>query len=64
MPEQWKRYQMTRVLPMVETALAAVLDRDTASAVARTALSHYIFPDPDPSAARRHIRAAAGLATG
>jgi hypothetical protein len=25
------------------------------------ALSHYIFPDPDATAARRQIRAAAGL---
>lgn len=55
--------QMARVLPMVEAALDAVLDRDTAGAVARTALSHYIFSDPDPTAARRHIRAAAGLGT-
>ena len=56
--------QMARVLPMVEAALQAVLDRDAAGAVARTALSHYIFPDADPSAARRHIRAAAGLDAG
>lgn len=53
--------QMARVLPMLEDALAVVLDRDTAGAVARTALSHYIFPDPDPTAVRRQIRAAAGL---
>ena len=33
-------------------------------ALARTALSHYIFPDPDRTAARRHIRAAAGLPAG
>jgi AcrR family transcriptional regulator len=55
--------QMAQVLPMIEEALTAVLERDLAGAVARTALSHYIFPDPDPSAARRHIRAAAGLTT-
>jgi AcrR family transcriptional regulator len=53
--------RMARVLPMVEAALELFLDRDAAGAVARTALSHYIFPDPDATAARRHIRAAAGL---
>ena len=56
--------QMARVLPMVTAALEVVLDRDMAGAVARIALSHYIFPDPDPAVARRHIRAAAGLAAG
>jgi hypothetical protein len=35
---------------------------DLASAAARTALSHYIFPDADGAAKRREIRAAAGLA--
>jgi hypothetical protein len=35
--------------------------RDLAGAIARTAMSHYIFPDADPAAARRQIRAAAGL---
>ena len=40
---------------------AAVAPRDLAGAIARTALSHYMFPDPDPSTARREIRAAAGL---
>ena len=35
-----------------------------AGAIARTALSHYIFPDSDPLAARRQIRAAAGFARG
>ena len=35
--------------------------RDLAGAIARTALSHYIFPDTDRTAARRQIRAAAGL---
>jgi hypothetical protein len=39
----------------------AVALPDLAGAIARTALSHYIFPDPDPAAARRQIRAAAGL---
>jgi AcrR family transcriptional regulator len=53
--------QMARVLPMIEAALGAVLDRDLAGAVARTALSHYIFPDVDGNAARRQLRAAAGL---
>jgi AcrR family transcriptional regulator len=56
--------QMARVLPMVSAALEAVLDRDMAGAVARTALSHYIFPELDPTAARRQIRAAAGLDAG
>ena len=53
--------QMARVLPMIESSLEVALDRDAAGAVARTVLSHYLFPDPDPTAARRHIRAAAGL---
>ena len=53
--------QMARVLPMVQAALETVLDGDRAGAVARTALSHYLFPDPDLDAARRHVRAAAGL---
>jgi AcrR family transcriptional regulator len=53
--------QMARVLPMVQAALAEILQPDTAGAVARTALSHYIFPDPDETAARRQLRAAAGL---
>ena len=34
---------------------------DLAGAVARTALSHYMFPDTDRGAARRQLRAAAGL---
>ena len=42
-------------------SLAAAAPRDLASALARTALSHYIFPDSDPNAPGRHIRAAAGL---
>jgi len=53
--------QMARVLPMVQAALAEVLHPDVAGAVARTSLSHYIFPDSDPDAARRQLRAAAGL---
>jgi AcrR family transcriptional regulator len=67
--------QMAQVLPMVTDALVVVLTRcadedgpvpsaapgDVAGAIARTALSHYIFPDEDDSAARRQIRAAAGL---
>jgi AcrR family transcriptional regulator len=67
--------QMAQVLPMMTRALAAVLAdcvrdedvllvapaSDVAGAIARTALSHYIFPDPDDAAALRQIRAAAGL---
>jgi AcrR family transcriptional regulator len=67
--------QMGQVLPMVTDALVAVLTqcadedgvispaspRDLAGAIARTAMSHYIFPDLDAKAARRQIRAAAGL---
>jgi AcrR family transcriptional regulator len=67
--------QMTAALPMVaeglvavlqrcarEGALAAAVDpRDLAGAIARTALSHYIFPETDRAAARQQIRAAAGL---
>ena len=45
-----------------EDALAtAAAPRDLAGAIARTALSHYIFPDRDRAAARREIHAAAGL---
>ena len=67
--------QMTQALPMLteiltvvlqrcarEDALATAVDpRDHAGAIARTALSHYIFPDTDRAAARRQVRAAAGL---
>ena len=59
--------QMAQVLPMMTDALAEVLNqgssgsRDLAAAIARTALSHYIFPEKDVHAARRQIRAAAGL---
>jgi hypothetical protein len=45
-----------------EDAFATAVDpHDLAGAIARTALSHYIFPDTDRAAARREIRAAAGL---
>jgi AcrR family transcriptional regulator len=67
--------QMAQVLPMMTEALAAVLDeccsddsctlasppRELAGAIARIALSHYIFPDDDDTAALCQIRAAAGL---
>lgn len=66
--------QMARALPMIAEGLVGVLRQcaregfsagaaapDLAGAIARTALSHYIFPDADPTAARRQIRAAAGL---
>ncbi|HZC53725.1 MAG TPA: helix-turn-helix domain-containing protein [Mycobacterium sp.] len=67
--------QMAQALPMLVEGLVAVLQRCAregafpaavdpralAGAVARTALSHYIFPDIDRAAARREIRAAAGL---
>lgn len=67
--------QMAAALPMIteglvgvlqrcarEGALASAVDpRDLAGAIARTALSHYIFPETDRGAARRQIRAAAGL---
>lgn len=67
--------QMARALPMITEKLMVVLQqcvgedgfdsllssRDLAGAVARVALSHYIFPDADPAAGRREIRAAAGL---
>lgn len=66
--------QMARALPMIAEGLLVVLKQcvredfttpvapgDLAGAIARTALSHYIFPDANPGAARRQIRAAAGL---
>jgi AcrR family transcriptional regulator len=67
--------EMARVLPTVTEVLAAVLTQgadeadialpaaphDMAGAIARIALSHYIFPDVDADAARRQIRAGAGL---
>ncbi len=68
--------QMAQALPMLTEGLTSVLQRcaregafasavdphDLAAAIARTALSHYIFPDTDRVAVRRQIRAAAGLA--
>jgi len=68
--------QMAQALPVLTEGLTAVLrscaredafaaavdPRDLAGAIARTALSHYIFPDTDRAAVRRQIRAAAGLA--
>jgi AcrR family transcriptional regulator len=70
--------QMVQALPMLAEGLTAVLQScaregaftaavdpgDLAGAIARTALSHYIFPDADRAAARREIRAAAGLGGG
>ena len=67
--------QMARALPMISEKLMLVLEqcagedgfdaaasaRDRAGAIARVALSHYMFRDADPAAARREIRAAAGL---
>jgi AcrR family transcriptional regulator len=67
--------QMARALPMITEKLRDVLQqcgredgfdstlstRGLAGAVARVALSHYIFPDADPAAGGREIRAAAGL---
>ncbi len=67
--------QMAGALPMITERLMVVLRqcsredgfggaadaRDLAGAVARVALSHYIFPDANPAARRREIRAAAGI---
>jgi len=53
--------EVARVLPMLTAALTEVFQLDLAAAIARTAMSHYIFPDSDESAARRQMRAAAGL---
>lgn len=67
--------QMAEALPMLTEVLMVVLQRcaredafatavdpvDLAGAIARTALSHYMFPDTDRAATRRQIRAAAGL---
>jgi AcrR family transcriptional regulator len=67
--------QMAQALPMIAQGLTLVLQQsaredgtdtaldpaDLAGAIARTALSHYIFPESDHTAARRQIRAAAGL---
>jgi AcrR family transcriptional regulator len=67
--------QMAQALPMITKRLTAVVQqcarengidaavsaRGLAGAIARVALSHYLFPDSDPTAMRRQIRAAAGL---
>jgi AcrR family transcriptional regulator len=67
--------QMAQALPTLAEGLMGVLQRcaregafatavdsrDLAGAIARTALSHYIFPDTDRAAVRRQIRAVAGL---
>jgi AcrR family transcriptional regulator len=67
--------QMAQALPMLAEGLVGVLQRCAregafatsvdpralAGAIARTALSHYIFPDTDRAASRQEIRAAAGL---
>ena len=67
--------QMAQALPMLADGLVVILQRcaregafatavdprDLAGAIARTAMSHYIFPDADRAAARREIRAAGGL---
>lgn len=67
--------QMAQALPMITKGLTAVVQqcarengidaavsaRGLAGAIARVALSHYLFPDTDPTAMRRQIRAAAGL---
>ena len=53
--------EVARVLPMFTAALTEVFAADLAAAIARTAMSHYVFPDPDATAARRQMRAAAGL---
>jgi hypothetical protein len=66
---------MAQALPVLTEGLTAILrrcaredaftasvdPRDLAGAIARIALSHYIFPDTDRAAVRRQIRAAAGL---
>ncbi|HXA11879.1 MAG TPA: TetR/AcrR family transcriptional regulator, partial [Mycobacterium sp.] len=67
--------QMARALPMIREKLMLVLEQcageddfdagasahDRAGAIARVALSHYMFRESDPTAARREIRATAGL---
>lgn len=70
--------QMARALPVIIEGLMPVFERcareggletainsrHLAGAIARIALSHYIFPEADPTAARRELRAAAGLPDG
>lgn len=67
--------QMAQALPMITKGLTAVVQqcarengidaavsaRGLAGAIARVALSHYLFPDTDSTAVRRQVRAAAGL---
>jgi AcrR family transcriptional regulator len=67
--------QMAQALPMITDGLMVVVAQcaredgvtapvdpaDLAGAIARTALSHYMFPDTELAAARRQLRAAAGL---
>ena len=67
--------QMAQALPMITKGLTTVVQqcarengidasvsaRGLAGAIARVALSHYLFPDTDSTAIRRQIRAAAGL---
>ena len=67
--------QMAQALPMMTDGLMVVVRQcareggiatgvdpaELAGAIARTALSHYTFPDTDSNAARRQLRAAAGL---
>lgn len=67
--------QMAQALPMISERLVTILQqcaredgidsavspRCLAGAIARVALSHYMFPDIDATAMRRQIRAAAGL---
>ena len=67
--------QMAQALPVLTDGLTVVLRRcaregaiadavdphNLAGAIARIALSHYIFPDADGAAVRCHLRAAAGL---
>jgi AcrR family transcriptional regulator len=67
--------QMAQALPMISERLVTILQqcaredgiggavsaRCLAGAIARVALSHYMFPDADATAVRRQVRAAAGL---
>lgn len=69
--------QIVGALPVITEGLVGVIrqcqregvelsaaPRDIAAAIARTALSHYSFPDHDDAAARRQVRAIVGLPTG
>jgi AcrR family transcriptional regulator len=67
--------QMAQALPMITDGLMAVVRQsaredgiaaavdpaDLAGAIARIALSHYMFPDSNGSGVRSQLRAAAGL---